>query len=489
MSRLSLASPATRRATWLACGLVIASSSLGAQALDRTKPPVLGTPKRLVLPVMRERTLANGLRLILVERHDLPVVDATLVVGAGSDAEPAGKGGLATLTAKLLDEGANGRASLDIAEQQAFLGARLFTSASFDQGALALHAPVAVLDSALTLLADVALRPAFETREFTRLRSERMTALLQEKDRGPAMADRAFAAITFGDAHPYGRNLSGTEAETESLTRDDVVAFWTAWYRPNNATLIIVGDVTVAGATAIAMRLFGGWQKGTLPARPIVATPATPTASRIYVVDKPAAAQSSFRVGGVGVARSTPDYYPLQVMNTVLGGSFTSRLNNNLRETKGYSYGVSSNFAMRRAVGPWIAGGEIVSAKSDSSLLEFMRELTAIRMAVPAAELEKAKRYLTLGYADRFETTGDVAHGIAAVATLGIPLRALAEYQAKIDAVTVADVQRVATRYVDPARLNIVISGDRKTLVPALEALKVAPVEVRDLYGKRVATP
>ena len=475
------------RLAMIACAIL--PSYTNAQALDRTKPPSLGAPKRLTLPAMNERVLPNGLRLVVVERRELPVVDLLLLVGAGSDVEPAGKGGLATLVANLLDEGANGRSTLDLAEQVAFLGARLGTGASFDRATLSLHTPVAVLDSALTLLADVTLRPAFDDREFTRLRNERLTGLLQEKDRGPAMADRAFAAITFGDNHPYGHSLNGTQPEAEALTRDDVVAFWRGWYRPNNATLVIVGDVSVSGALEKATRLFGGWARGALSARPTVVTPTAPAGARIFVVDKPAAAQSSFRVGGIGVARSTPDYYPLQVMNTVLGGSFTSRLNNNLRETKGYSYGASSNFAMRRHVGAWIAGGEIVSAKSDSALLEILKELSAIREVVPAAELEKAKRYLTLGYADRFESTGDVANGIAAVATLGIPLRELGRYQARIDAVSAVDVQRVSRRYIDPSRLTVVIAGDRKSLVPALEALKVAPVEVRDMYGKPGVTP
>ena len=341
----------------------------------------------------------------------------------------------------------------------------------------------------MTLFADVALRPALEAKEFTRLRDERMTALLQEKDRGPALADRAFAALVFGEAHPYGRSLTGTQAETEALTREDVTAFYAAWYKPNNSVLIVVGDVTVARATALAQRLFGSWLKAPLPARAPVAAPAAVTRSRIIVVDKPAAAQSSFRIGGVGINRASPDFYPLQVMNTVLGGAFTSRLNNNLRETKGYSYGASSGFATRRWVGPWTAGSEIVSAKSDSALLEFIKELNAIHETVPAEELGKAKRYLTLGYADRFESTSDVAGGIAAVATLGIPLSELGAYQAKVDAVTAADVRRVAMRYINPAALTIVVAGDRASLVPALDALHVAPVEVRDMYGRPVPTP
>jgi predicted Zn-dependent peptidase len=340
----------------------------------------------------------------------------------------------------------------------------------------------------MSLLADVALRPTFPDAEFKRIKGDRVTSLLQEQDRGPAIADRAFAAIVFGEQHPYGQSTSGTSASVESITRDDVVAFWRTHFLPNNATLVIAGDITVEHAVRLATSAFGAWARGTVP---VIASKRAPPAgnSTIYIVDKPGAPQSSFRIGSVGVARSTPDYFPLLVANTALGGSFTSRLNQNLRETKGYTYGAASNFLMRRDAGPFMARAEVVREKTDSALIEFLKEIRNIRTPIPAAELAKTKRYLQLGYAERFETPGDIAAQVAGLVPYGLPITTLGNFNAGIGTVTAADVQRVATRYLDPAKLAIVITGDRAAIEQPLKALKLAPVEIRDMRGKRVITP
>ncbi len=455
-----------------------------------TTPPVLQAPKALTLPKIEERTLPNGLRLVIVEQRELPVVDASLVIRTGAEADPTDKSGVATLVANMLDEGAGSRDALALAEQIGFLAIGLRTSAGFEQSTVSLHTTKATLDSAMSLMADVVLRPTFAEKEFLRLKSERATGLLQEQDRGPAMADRAFAALVFGESHPYGQSTIGTKESTERITRDDVSAFWRTWYRPNNATLVIVGDLTVAEAEALARRVFGGWTRAELPAIAVRTVPTIGgTGTTIFIVDKPKAAQSSFRLGGVGVARSTPDYYPLMVANTALGGSFTSRLNNTLRERKGYTYGAGSSFTMRRDAGPFSARAEVVSAKTDSALIEFMRELKEIREPMPAEELAKAKRYLQLGYAENFESTGDIAGQLSALVPYGLPLTTLGAFDAGIGSVTVQDVQRVATKYLDPSKLTIVIAGDRASIEPTLKATKLAPVEVRDARGRPVITP
>lgn len=456
-----------------------------------TTPPKLAAPTPLTLPRIAERLLPNGLKLVIVEQHELPVVDVALVLRTGAEADPTGKAGLATLTANLLDEGAGARDALGLAEQIGFLAISLRTSAGFEQSTIAMHSTKATLDSAMGLMADVVLRPTFAEKEFLRLKSERTTGLLQEQDRGPAMADRAFAALVYGEAHPYGQSTIGTTESTERLSRADVQSFWRTWYRPNNATLVIVGDLSVVDAEALARRVFGGWTRGTLPALAAKATPATAggAATTIYLVDKPKAAQSSFRLGRVGVARNTPDYYPLMVVNTALGGSFTSRLNNTLREKKGYTYGAGSSFTMRKAAGPFRANAEVVSAKTDSALIEFMRELTAIREPLPADELAKAKRYLQLGYAENFESTGDIAAQLSQLIPYGVPLTSLGAFNAGIGAVTVQSAQRVATKYLDPTKMTIVIAGDRATIEPALKATGIAPVQVRDARGRPVVTP
>ncbi|MBL0939593.1 MAG: insulinase family protein [Gemmatimonadaceae bacterium] len=467
----------------------VAADAQGPVAAS-TKPPVLAPAKALTLPTMVEKTLPNGLRLVIVEQHEIPVVDVQLVVRTGSEADPQGKSGLATLVANMLDEGAGSRDALALAEEIGYLAIRLGTFAGLEQSAVSLHSTRTTLDSAMALMADVVQRPTFPEKEFTRLRSERLTSLLQEQDRGPAMADRAFASLVFGEQHPYGRSSSGLKETVETLSLDDVRGFWRNWYRPNNATLVVVGDLSVADAEALATRTFGGWERGTLPAAPVYASnKMAPRPTSIHIVDKPKAAQSSFRIGGIGVARKTTDYYPLMVMNTALGGSFTSRLNNTLREVKAYTYGAGSGFSMRREAGPFTARAEVVSAKTDSALIEFMKELRNIRRPMAAAELAKVKRYLQLGYADGFESTGDIASQIASLVPYNLPLSTLGAFNAGIGRVTAADVQRVATQYVNPDRLTIVIAGDRATIEQPLRDTKIGPVDIRDMRGRPVIVP
>ena len=456
-----------------------------APAFDRSKPPALGGLGALTIPPVVRRQLENGLELLVVEHHELPVVDMVLVVKTGGEGDPAGKPGTATLTATMLDEGAGRRTSLDIADQEAFLGVQVGTGSGWDQSNVTLHAPVAVLDSAMALFADVALRPTFPIADLERLRKERLTELLQLKDRAPQIADRAYAAILYGERHPYGRPLTGTEASTRAITRNDVRRFYQTYFRPNNATLIVVGDVATDDVERRARELFGSWARADVPAT-VAGQPPASLATAIYLIDKPGAPQSSVRIGSIGVPRSTDDYFSILVMNTILGGAFTSRLNTNLRETHGYTYGAGSGFAMRRWAGPFTARAEVVGAKSDSSLIEFMKELRAIRETVPEEELTKAKQYLQLQLPGEFETTGDIAGQLIPVVVHGLPLDYYNSYVQRIEDVTVADVQRVAQRYVDPTKFAVVVVGDRKAIEAGLRALNIGEISIRDMAGMPV---
>ena len=450
-----------------------------------TAPPKLPDPKALTLPQVVERTLPNGLRLLIVEHHELPIADLVMIVHSGSEADPARKEGVTSLVSAMLDEGTATRSSLQIADQAAFLGVNLTTASGWDASRVSLHAPTAQLDSALALFADVILRPSFASKELERLRKERLTQILQIKDRGPQIADLAFSSILYGENHPYGRWQMGTEPSVKSITRADLQRFYSTYYRPNNATLIVVGDVTVADVEQRMQKLFGAWKKGEAPRTKFGNAP-TVGATTVYLIDKPGAPQSSFRIGSVGVARSTADYFPLSVMNTILGGSFTSRLNQNLRETKGYTYGAGSGFAMRQEAGPFTARAEIVAAKSDSALIEFMKELRAIRDTVPGTELEKAKRYLQLQLPSQFETTSDIAQGLVPVALYSLPLDYFNSYAQRISSVTQADVQRVARQYLTPDKFAIVIVGDRKSIEQGIRAVNIGKVEIRDMTGRPV---
>jgi len=459
---------------------------LPAQAVDRTKPPALPAPPALKLPAVQTATLPNGLQLAVVETHKVPVVDIQVVLDAGAAHDPADLPGLATFTTTMLQQGAGRRGALEIADEAAFLGAQLNSSASYDAASVSLHVPRRRLEPALDLLADVVLRPTFADSEVARQRELRRAQIVQLADNPVAMAGIAFPAIVYGRAHPYGRPLNGTEASTAALSRDGVAEFYRASYRPNAARLLVVGDVTLAEARRLLAARFGAWERGPVPAVPQAAPP-TPAARTVYLVDKPGAAQSVIRIGHVGVARTTPDYFALQVLNTILGGAFTSRLNQNLRETHGYTYGAFSQFSAGRMAGPFVASASVVTAKTDSSLIEFLKELRRIRdAAVPDAELAKAKAYITLGLPADFETTAAAASKFRELLVYGLPLDYFDHYVERINAVTAADVQRVARQYIDPDHFDIVVVGDKSQIEAGIKALNEGPIVYRDLWGQEV---
>jgi predicted Zn-dependent peptidase len=464
----------------LAAGCVAAlSPMLGAQTADRSKPPGLGAAPQLHLPAIQRNTLSNGLAVWLVESHEVPLVQVNLVVKAGSADDPADKFGLASLTAAMLDEGAGTRSALDLADEIEFLGANLATTASFDASAVRLNVPVARLQAALPLMADVALRPTFPQAELDRLRQERLTALLQARDDPAQVAPVAFARTVFGPSHRYGIGAAGTEATLKGFTVADLRGFHTARYRPENATLVVVGDVTAATLVPQLEKQFGAWKAaGPVAPRVPVPTAAQLTAGQITIVDMPGAAQSQIRIGWVGVSRATRDYFTLQVLNTILGGSFTSRLNQNLREEHGYTYGASSRFDMRLSAGAFQAGAGVQTDKTTESLTEFFKELNAIRQPIGAEELAKAKNYVALGFPGEFETLGDLSAHLEELLIYGLPDSYFNEYVSNIQKVTSAAVQQAAATYIDPAKMAVVVVGDRKVIEPGIQALKLAPIRV-----------
>ena len=442
---------------------------------DRSKPPALGPVARVTLPPIQKRALANGLPVWVVEAHEVPLVQVSLVVLAGSGDDPAGQFGAASLTAAMLDEGAGIRNALDIADAAEFLGANLTTSSSFDASTVRLNVPARRLAEGLPLMADVALRPTFPIAELDRLRQERLTAILQARDDATAVVGPAFSQVLFGQTHRYGTGANGTTATLKAFTPEELKTFHARHYQPSNATLIVVGDVTAAGVLPQLEQVFGGW-KGTAVSRaPVPAAPQL-TAGQMVIVDMPSAEQSQIRIGWVGVPRSTPDYFALQVLNTVLGGSFTSRLNQNLREEHGYSYGASSRFDMRLSAGPFLAGAGVQTDKTAESLKEFFNELNGIGKPIGADELNKAKNYLALSFPSDFESIGDLSARLEEMLVYKLPDNYYAEYVAKIQAVTAADVQKAAATYIQPDKFAVVVVGDQKTIEPGIRALNLAPI-------------
>ena len=457
--------------------LVAASVTLAAQQPDRKQPPPLGPAPALKLPAIQKQLLSNGLAVWIVEHHEVPLAQINLIVRSGSAADPIGKYGVGSLTAAMLDEGAGTRSSLDLADAIEFLGANLSTASSFDASSVRMSVPVSKLAEALPLMSDVALRPSFPVSELDRLRKERLTGLLQARDNAGALIQLAFPRIVFGPTHRYGTSANGLPATIEALTVDDLKTFYRSHFRPDNATLLVVGDLTPATALPMLERAFGNWKADGMA--PLVAdVPNAPqlTKRQVYLVDKPEAAQSQIRIGWVGVSRSTPDYAVLEVLNTVLGGSFTSRLNQNLREKNGYAYGASSGFDMRLSAGPFLASAGVQTDKTADALKEFFNELNGILTPVPPDELAKARNYVALGFPGEFETTSDMARKLEELVIYNLPDTTFSDFVPSVTAVTAADLQRAAARFVQPERMAVVVVGDLKLIEGPIRALNLGPI-------------
>ena len=466
------------RALIAAFVILFTAGGFAQQRPDRSKAPALGPAPQITLPPIQKRTLSNGLNVWIVEAHKVPLVQVNLLVQAGSGDDPAGKFGLASLTAAMLDEGAATRTALQIADEVEFLGADLGTSSSFDASAVRLNVPAARLAAALPIMADVALRPTFPQAELDRLRQERLTALLQARDDGAQVAPMAFARVVFGGTHRYGTSAMGTTATLKAFTTSDLRSFHSSMYQPSATTLVVVGDVSVNSVLPLLEKYFGGWRAVGGAARSPVAQAPQLAQGQVTIVDMPGAEQSQVRIGWVGVPRSTPDYFTLQVMNTILGGSFTSRLNQNLREKNQFTYGASSRFDMRLSAGPFFAGAGIQTDKTTDALREFFNELNAIVKPVSAGELTKAKNYVALGFPSEFETIQDLASHIEEMIVYKLPDGYFAGYIANIQAVTADAVQKAAATYIQPGRFAVVIAGDRKVIEAGVRGLKLGTVRV-----------
>lgn len=461
--------------------LLAAAPAFAQPGFPTTPPRPQGAP-RLDLPEPQRMTLPNGLKVMYVRQAELPVVSAVLVTrGAGGADEPGEIPGLAAFTANMLDEGAAGMDALALADALDLLGASLGTFSGTDAAQVNLYVLRQNFPRALQLMADVVTRPDFPEREVNRLRDERLTALARARDEATTIAGNAFSALVYGADHPYGR-ISSAET-TRLLDRARVQAFHASRYRPENSTLILVGDVDPSAMQPMIAQAFGGW-RAQGPAVQIGEPPAPPAIGRttVYLIDKPGAAQSEIRIGHPGVARSNPDFFPLMVLNTMLGGTFTSRLNTNLRETHGWAYGARSTFQMLRGAGPFTAAAGVQTNATDSSLVEFFRELNRIRTEpVTAEELQKIKNYVGLRLPDQMETTQSVASSLAGLETYGLDASFYDDYVQRVMAVTAEDLRRVANQYLRPENSVVVIVGDRSVVEAGIRAANVGPVEIRDV--------
>jgi predicted Zn-dependent peptidase len=464
--------------------LALTGVALAQDTLDRSKAPTPGPPPMLRVPGWTRSTLTNGAELVVSEKHDLPLVSFTITFSGGyNQADPIARRGLADMTAAMMSEGTKTRNGEALAAALQLLGTTVTVRIAGETGTIAFQCIANKFPATLDIVGDMLVNPSFPPEALERLRAQRLVALVQARDQPGAIASRVFPRLVYGDTHPYGQNV--TEATLKAITRDDVVAFHRAYFRPGQALVTVVGDVNAAAAKTAIEKSLAAWPRGgdkrtfQYPAVP------PPRGSTIYLADKPGAAQSTFAIGTAGPPRSTPDYFPLQVMNTILGGMFQSRLNANIREEKGYSYGVGSSFAFGKGPGAFRTGGDIVSTKSDAALVEFMKELRGIRgeRSITDEELSTAKDALTQRLPATFASAQSINTAIVSLWTQGLPDDYYQQYAARITAVRREDVVRVARQYVDVDHLVIVIVGDRSTIEGPLRAARIAPIVTTDIEG------
>lgn len=464
--------------------LLLTPAAVGAQAaFDRTKVPALPSAPKLVLPAISTSRLANGIALQVVTQREVPLVQVSLAVSGGSrldGAEP----GLASFVARMLTESAGGKDVNALQNELAFLGATLNASASWDGFYVSLNVPKRSLGPALDLMADVVQRPAFTSVDVRRQKSLRAAGILQRRDQPNALASLAYNSLLFPAGHPYHNPPDGDSASTARLDSASLRQFYQRTFAPARAKFMVAGDITAAEATRLLGARFGSWNAAgaPLPIAPVTAQPVANTAVKLFLVDKPGAAQSVISIGGPGVPRSSPDYAALVVMNTLLGESFSSRLNANLRETKGYTYGISSRFAWSPVPGAFRIASGVRTDVTDSSLVEIFKELRLIQDApVDATELARAKAYVALGIPGNFETNGQIVAQLVELDTFGLPLASVSQFITRVNAVTAGDVQRVARKYLPADRATVVVVGDLAKIRAGIDALNLGATTVLDV--------
>ena len=454
----------------------------------RKTPPTGGPAPVVHLPVPQTFALSNGMKVFVVEDHSLPVLTAEVAARAGSDNNPATKAGLATMTTELMDDGTVSRSLSKLASDQEVIGTRVVPSASMDGSTTQMTVLTAFTPAGMDLLSDVVQHPAFRPEDLDRRRKQRLVEIQQETDNVVQMAFRVGPKLLFGE-QPYGAAPGGTTESVQALTRDDIEGFYKTHYGPADAALVLVGDVTMAQAKQLANQYFGSWTGAASASVTLPAAPAPPS-THVVIVDKPGAPQTALFAYGLGVPANSPDLPVLQIANFTLGGSFTSRINMNLREAHGYTYGANSRNSGYRSGGQFLAGGQVRTDVTAPAAKELMNEIRNFPTHPPTEEELKAAKSATIqSLPGRFETSNQTASAVDSIFLYDRPLDYYAALPAKYAAVTSTDVAKVATEYIHPDQLLIVAAGDRSKIEPTLKDAGLGPVEVRDINGNLVTTP
>ena len=450
----------------------------------RKSPPTPGPAHALRLPVPKEFTLPNGLTVLLVEQHSFPIISANLIVLSGSDRNAPDLPGLASFTSSMLDEGTAKRSALQIAADCDQIGASLSAGSTTNMSYVAMRMLKRNVEAAFELVSDVLLNPAFAPEEIERVRNDRLTHILQQKDNPGVLSAKVFFDALYGSNHPYGYLDVGTEESNRNINRDLLTRFYETGYVPANSALVVAGDITEAELRALSDKYFGGWARSGSIAE-IPAVHQNPK-RRIVIVERPDAPQTVLRIGHVGTARSNPDYVAIDVMNTALGGLFSSRINLNLREEHGYTYGASSAFAFRRGPGPFTVGTSVRTDVTAPAVIEIFRELERIRESeIEPDELATARQSIAQSLPGMFETTPEAAASIGQLFVHNLPLNYYHELPDEIERISASDVHRAARAYLMPENAVIVAVGNRDRIQPELEKLGL-PIEVRDSAGNPI---
>jgi zinc protease len=480
---------------WLADGVYVLevhpypAYKTGTESADRSKMPETGAPPQLELPKLERATLSNGLKVILAQRHEIPVVEFRLQVDAGYAADQSATPGTESMTAALLTGGTTKRTALEIAEQTQMLGAQLGVTSGLDGSTVTLSALKSNLDGSLDLYADVILHPAFPEADFRRQQKQQIAAIQREKVSPVPMALRVFPGLLYGANHAYGNPLtgSGTEDTVAKLTRDDLVKFHETWFKPNNSTLVVVGDTTLAELTPKLERLLDGWKTGAAPKKNIgvVDYPAKPV---VYILDRPGALQSFILAGEIAPPRNNPDEIAIEAMNDILGGSFGARINMNLREDKHWSYGAQSFMVDAKGQRPYVVFAPVQTDKTKESLVEINKELRGILGDKPptAEELAKVQANETLSLPGSRETMAEVANSIDTLVEYSLPDDYYEKYAGRVRDLKIGDIEGVAKRVVRPNNLTWVIVGDRAKIEAGVREVNLGELKFLDADGKPI---
>jgi zinc protease len=478
---------------WLADGdytlevLPYGEYQVAAGGVDRSRLPETGTPPDAKFPAFERATLSNGLQIVLARATAIPQVRLSLLFDAGYAADQFGIPGTGSLTMAMLDEGTRTRSSIAISDELAALGANLFTGSNLDVSSVTLETLKDKLDPALAVYADVILHPSFPRTDFDRLKRQRLAQIQQEKVDPVGMALRVLPGLMYGAGHAYANPWtgSGTEESTNRIAREDLAKFHRTWFKPNNATLIVVGATTMAEIRPKLERAFAGWGKGDIPVKNVAEVEQHPR-STVYLLDRPEATQSVILVGNVGPPKANPDEPALEALNLVLGGSFTARLNMNLRENKHWSYGSFTFFPDAKGQRPYLSYAPVQTDKTKEALAEIQKELRGILTDRPptAAEIARAKSELTLTLPGNWETMQAISGTLADIVTFGLDDRYYDTYRDRVHAQTVATVGAAARLVVHPENLVWVVIGDRSKIESGIRELNLGEIKFIDADGK-----